>query len=51
MFENVDGLTDNGRTDGHGSDWYTISSPMSLGSDELIIRGMQILRDPDFKYE
>ena len=25
MFENVDG-----RTDGRRSDWYTISSPMSL---------------------
>ena len=38
MFENVDGRTDgrtdgqtdDGRTDGRRSDWYTISSPMSL---------------------
>ena len=32
MFEIVDGRTDDGRqtTDGHRSDWYTISSPMSL---------------------
>ena len=30
MFENVDGRTDNGWTDGRRSDWYTISSPMSL---------------------
>ena len=33
MFEIVDRLT----TDGRRSDWYTISSPMSLGSGELII--------------
>ena len=30
MFENVDGRTDDGRTDGRRSHWYTISSPMSL---------------------
>ena len=32
MFENVDGR----RTDGRRSHWYTISSPMSLRSGELI---------------
>ena len=31
MFKNVDGQT----TDGRGSDWYTISSHMSLQSGEL----------------
>ena len=30
MFENVDGRTDDGPTDERRSDWYTISSPMSL---------------------
>ena len=35
MFENVDGRTDGRGTDGRRSDWYTISSPMSLGSGEL----------------
>ena len=41
MCEIVDGRT----TDGHPSDWYTISSPMSLW-----LRQAKNIKDPQKKY-